>query len=232
VTVNSTMKANSVFANYLALGEEGSNPASEHAALQNQTGNWGGTWLDFNRDSMTYKTYFINQRTEDTVSSGETPGGFRFLMYDYLNEFDMIPLDISQDAMTSTINFVCPKVKTESVEITGTSSNTFYGKDAGTAVTSGLFNTYLGCGARSLGASDGNENTYVGHKAGYYSAGGSHSNTCTGNYYGETVTSATPYTNGVYIGNSVTATKNADNEIVIGIGALEMVRVLLQSETI
>jgi len=87
-------------------------------------------------------------------------------MYDYLNEFDMVPLDISQDAMTFTVEFVCPKVKTDCIEITGTSSNTFYGKDAGTTVTTGLFNTYLGYGAGSLGASDVYESRMLDIKTG------------------------------------------------------------------
>ena len=43
VEVDATLKAKHVFANYLALSQKGSIPSSEFAALENETGNWGGT---------------------------------------------------------------------------------------------------------------------------------------------------------------------------------------------
>jgi len=72
ITATSTIKADNLFAKYLLLGETGSEPTSEFADLVNSSGNGGGIWIDYNRDNMTYKTYFINQRKSSTASSGET----------------------------------------------------------------------------------------------------------------------------------------------------------------
>jgi len=194
---------------------------------------------------MTYKTYFINQRTEDTVSSGEKPGGFRFLMYDYLNEFDMIPLDISQEAMTATVEFTCPKVITGSIEITGDSSNTFYGKSSGVSLTTGISNVFFGYeSGKSISAGNynvgvgrnaaqlittGTNNTIIGNQAGTALTTG-RTNTILGSKAGtqittnngntiigyETASTTSEFSDGCYIGNSVVATASATNEIVIG----------------
>ena len=227
VTVNSKVKATNVFANYMHLGEKGSAAISEFAALGNETDDWGGTWIDFNRDSMTYKSYFINQRTENTVSSGETPGGFRFLLYDAYNEILAYPFDILENSVVSNVDFYCPTaninelvvgknnttpyaninmkvlsstvpnydvliqstmnatssangsgtltikslknvfdsyLEVPNIQISGTSNNTFYGKSAGTALTTGASNVFFGYeSGKSITA--GNYNVGIGRNA-------------------------------------------------------------------
>jgi len=105
VPVASMLKANSVFANYIHLGGKGSEATSKFASLGNETGDWGGTWIDYNRDNDLYKTYFINQRKSNTTTSGEIPGGFRFMTYDENNEAIAYPLDIMHDTITSHAKF-------------------------------------------------------------------------------------------------------------------------------
>lgn len=109
--------------------------------------------------------------------------------------------------------------KANSLQINGTSSNTYLGYNSGLVTTTGNKNSCFGHGSGEL-ITTGHSNTCIGHSAGNNIVDGEY-NTCVGYKAGVVISNditADP-TSGIYIGSLAQPTQYATNETVIGFAA-------------